>query len=253
VAPGQHVLAASVLLILATACGGPADVPILLWHSVGEGDDPRDVYDLTPTEFDEQVNLITSTFRATPITLDQYFDSLERKTKLPHRAVILTFDDGRRSLYTVAFPILRKYGVVAENFVVTDYLADSEATRKKINGHDYLLWSEVDEMYKSGVMIPQSHTRSHLALREHSKMEQHREISGSRHVLRRRLGAPINFLAYPYGSFSPVSRQLAEEAGYRGALSVGRATGTVFDLPRTSLRRGSTPLLQTTLQQSLGK
>jgi peptidoglycan/xylan/chitin deacetylase (PgdA/CDA1 family) len=218
---------------------------------VGEGD-AGDVYDLTAQEFDDQLALLRS-FGVSFATLDQLFDAREGKSTLRDKTVVLTFDDGRQCLYTVAAPILRKYNAVAENFVVSSYLGDDESTRKRINGHPYLLQSEVEEMYRTGVMIPESHSRTHRAERTLSKMQQQGEIKGSRNILRRKLGAPINFFAYPYGSFAPVSRQLAEEAGYRGALSVGRSTGTSYDLHRVSLRRDSTPLLRTTLEHAFGK
>src|SRR5262249_22125214 len=152
-----------------------------LWHSVGEGD-AGDVYDLTAEEFDEQLALLRS-FDVSFVTLDQLFDAREGKAVLPHKAVVLTFDDGRECLYTVAAPILRKYNAVAENFVVSSYLGDDESTRKQIADatgalHPYLIRPEVEEMYRDGVMIPESHSRTHRAERQLSKMEQHAEIAG---------------------------------------------------------------------------
>ena len=45
---------------------------------------------------------------------------LLRERDLPHRTVVVTFEDGYRDTYDVAWPILRRYGIPATLFVVTD-------------------------------------------------------------------------------------------------------------------------------------
>ncbi len=68
----------------------------------------------------------------TPLTLTEAVDRL-RARDLPPRAVSLTFDDGYRDNFEVAFPILKKYGIPATFFVATGVL----------DGKNRFLWDEV--------------------------------------------------------------------------------------------------------------
>ena len=74
------------ILLLACACSRTAEVPIFLWHAVGEAS--GDPHELTAAELDEQLTLIES-FGATPVTLAQLFDFREKGTPLPKRAVMI--------------------------------------------------------------------------------------------------------------------------------------------------------------------
>ena len=57
---------------------------------------------------------------AHPIGLELWLDALEGQTSLPDRAVLVTFDDGYRSVSTLGKPILEKFDVPAVVFVSTE-------------------------------------------------------------------------------------------------------------------------------------
>lgn len=73
---------------------------------------------------------------------------------------MLTFDDGERSLYRVAHPLLLKYGMKAVNFIVTGRVFEDEAKRPR-EGKQWLTWAEVLEMHGAGTIDFQSHTLLH--------------------------------------------------------------------------------------------
>jgi len=75
-------------------------------------------------EFDWQMAYIARHFR--PVSSQQVADAISSGTPLPKRAVMVTFDDGFRDNYDVAFPVLRKHGVPALFFVSTGYI-DSQS------------------------------------------------------------------------------------------------------------------------------
>ncbi len=114
-------------LLLLAGCGRQQVIPIFLWHSVGEGQ-PGDKYDLTPEEFEGQLKMLQERGIQT-VTLDQYFDHLDGRSSLPEKAVVLSFDDGRKCQHSVVMPLLLKYGLVAETFLVNSYLGESNETR----------------------------------------------------------------------------------------------------------------------------
>ncbi|MEW9698975.1 polysaccharide deacetylase family protein [Paenibacillus sp. SI8] len=58
------------------------------------------------------------------ITLDQFKAFMSSGKSVPDNAVLVTFDDGYRSFYTNAYPVLKKLQVPAVNFVITNGLED---------------------------------------------------------------------------------------------------------------------------------
>lgn len=53
---------------------------------------------------------------ATTIHLKQLEDFIDGKIQLPAKTVVITMDDGYRSNYEIAYPILRKYHIRATIF-----------------------------------------------------------------------------------------------------------------------------------------
>ncbi|MBK8740374.1 MAG: polysaccharide deacetylase family protein [Betaproteobacteria bacterium] len=66
-------------------------------------------------EFEWQMAYVARHFR--PVSCQQVVDALRHGTALPRRAVMITFDDGFRDNYEVAFPVLRRQGVPALFFL----------------------------------------------------------------------------------------------------------------------------------------
>jgi len=80
----------------------------------------------------------------------------------PAKPVMITFDDGYRSNYTYAYPILRETGmkatiaVVAANIHTAEELA--QAGRSERPEQSMLIWEELREMAESGIIEIGSHT-----------------------------------------------------------------------------------------------
>jgi peptidoglycan/xylan/chitin deacetylase (PgdA/CDA1 family) len=236
------------------ACSPARGVPILLWHSVGEGA-PHDPQDVSPDEFDAELRLLES-FGATPITLGELLDARAGHGKLPERPVVLTFDDGRLSLRDQALPLLTKHHMRAELFLVADYLAEDVAHRRYVTEesgtHPYLTATEAAALQQSGAFVLESHSVSHRDLRRLPEDQQRAEVVQSREQLRRRFGAPIDFFAYPFGAFSSTTRDLVEGAGYRGALTVQKGLGSKYGMLRVSMYRGDLQRLRGILEREFG-
>lgn len=99
---------------------------------------------------------------------------------LPHeRSVLLSFDDGRGSVWSVAYPLLRRFGMKATVFLIpnliearAEYLptlddveqgnASIEAIESRENGaQPFLTWEEILEMASSGALNFESHSFEH--------------------------------------------------------------------------------------------
>jgi peptidoglycan/xylan/chitin deacetylase (PgdA/CDA1 family) len=79
----------------------------------------------TPADFKAQMAMVARDFD--PVSLRDVLDALDDPRRLPHRAVLVTFDDGYRDFATNAWPALRAASVPATLFVATAFTADPAA------------------------------------------------------------------------------------------------------------------------------
>ena len=102
-------------------------------------------------------------------------------------------------------------------------------------------WNEIREMQAGGVSFG-SHCLSHELLTSLDRTQQERELTESKEVLERRLGIPVEAVAYPNGNFNAEIKGFAARAGYRCALSVQRgsvsASDDRFELRRVNVHQG---------------
>lgn len=149
---------------------------------------------------------------------------------LPENPIILTFDDGWRDDYAIAFPILRKYCLVGTFFPPTNWVDRSPLT---------ISWAEAEEMAAGGMEFG-SHTQSHALMPPRSAALNRAELLNSKSILETRLGRPVVAFAYPGGSYNPIITRLVAESGYGAAVTVfGGSYQTVsgiFALRRTAIR-----------------
>lgn len=75
--------------------------------------------------FEQMCELLAE--RYTVLSLEDVRQKLEGGRPLPPRSVVLTFDDGYRSNYELAFPVLKKYGLPATIFVATEFVDERMA------------------------------------------------------------------------------------------------------------------------------
>lgn len=75
-----------------------------------------------------------------PVTLDQVLDAWAGRRRLPHHAVLITFDDGHPSLMDVVLPMLRDRGLPAVAFVVASLIDTVEPS----------WWEEVIDLVEGG-------------------------------------------------------------------------------------------------------
>ncbi len=197
----------------------PADyaIPVLCYHDFR---DKPSQWAITPQRFEAHLKALKA-MGFTFLTVSEAVDLLSgRWTKpVPKRAVVITIDDGFRSAYTVAFPLLRQYGAKATVCVYTAWIGKTRGA---------LTWDELCEMVQSGIIEVASHTISHpnpRRMRRKLRQDDYRnrmarELMASQQELERQLGTPINGLAYPGGYVDGTLKALAQKAGYRWALTI---------------------------------
>lgn len=144
----------------------PLGVPVFTYHSIGPDYVPDSV---TLDEFERQMAYLAANGYET-LTADQLVDHLETGAAVSDRAVVITFDDGRASLWTHAFPVLRRYGVHAICFLVPGAMTgrgvrstsgDDHVPHPDLSDRPFITWDEARELKSSGFIDFQSHTDDH--------------------------------------------------------------------------------------------
>ena len=184
------------------------DVPILMYHRIDVVDPalPAITRHLTvdPRVFEAQMKwLVAHDYRA--ITQRQLFDALLGRGRLPTRPVLITFDDGYRNVFGKASPILQRLGLRATAYVIVERISKRDPS--------FLTWTQLRALERRGVEIG-SHTLTHRDLTSLSRSELRRELRGSRILLERKLGHPVQALADPYGAHDARVVRMARASGY---------------------------------------
>ncbi|MBN2474416.1 MAG: polysaccharide deacetylase family protein [Pirellulales bacterium] len=159
-------------------------------------------------------------------------DVLDPSCDLPNRDhVVLTFDDGHRSNWSLGLPRLVEAGVTATFYVVAGWV-DKDP--------EYLTSPQLREMADRNMLIG-SHTMTHRFLPQLSREQLHRELADSRARLEDILGRPVVDLAIPGGHTNRAVLEESRQCGYRSVATckVGlyRRSGDPFRLPRVEIRR----------------
>ena len=208
-------------------------VPILMYHVIARrrpGAPYPGLY-VTPARFRAQIrNLARLGYRA--VTLHAVYDAWHGLGVLPRRPVVLSFDDGYRSQFTVAAAALRRLrwpGVL--NLVVAHMRRGASGLSAGMVRHMMGWGWEVD-----------SHTLTHPDLTTLGPAALQREVAGSRAALRRRFHVPAAFFCYPSGRFDASVLAAVRRAGYLGATTtlpgLARPRDGMFTLHRVRVAAG---------------
>jgi peptidoglycan/xylan/chitin deacetylase (PgdA/CDA1 family) len=129
-----------------------ADIPAFVFHDVNlESLEPLLAF------------LAENQYRA--LTADEYVERQAQRDREQQREVLLTFDDGHKSLYSVAYPALRQYGLKAVAYIVPGVIPEGVGlSRREIWDKTLCTWNEIREMHESGILDFQSHSMYHHSI-----------------------------------------------------------------------------------------
>jgi len=170
-----------------------------MYHKITDNE-KKDNYDVTIKSFEEQIRYLYQNSFKTIIPEDVPRLSENNDIKL----IMISFDDGYETDYTIALPMLRKYGFKGVSFVTTGFL-----------GKDgYMNWGQIQKLKEGGFSI-QSHTHTHSLLKATHGGNIKQELSISKKSIEERLKSKVISLSLPGGSYSKKVRTIALELGYR--------------------------------------
>jgi peptidoglycan/xylan/chitin deacetylase (PgdA/CDA1 family) len=204
-----------------------------------------------------------------PISLDQWRAALVGGPPLPARPVLFTFDDGYRTVFSLARPILERYAIPAVVFVCSEPIEQrrllwhdavarvhGEAEVERIKALPFEQWeslrgrvsaviddsdpnapltvAEVKALAR-GLFEIGGHTAAHAIMARAQRKQQREQILKNRTMVEAWIGRSVTAFAYPNGrpgfDYTPESVQLVEEAGFDFAFTTRAGFAVRSDSP----------------------
>jgi biofilm PGA synthesis lipoprotein PgaB len=246
--PLRSLLVTLALIALAPVGAARAQAPVTVLHVLAYHD-VRD--DVVPDVDSDQYAISTANLIAhfqwlrehgfTPVSVEQIVQARAGGPALPANPVLLTFDDGFRSLYTHVLPLLEIFDYPALAAIVTGWIeTDPDVTQagRKLTRADFLTWDEVRALAASGRIELASHSHdfhrgipgnpqgneqpaavtrayaSHGYEDDATYRERvHADLAASVRALARETGRSPRAIAWPYGAHNATLMAAAHELG----------------------------------------
>lgn len=187
-------------------------IPVLCYHQVIPL--PKGKYEISPEAFRAQLLLMKAQgYR--PVNSRECLDLLNGHLQPTGNPVVITFDDGYKSVFHYAFPIMKELNMVGVACIYPQF----------INSGGGMTWDNLKTMAADGWSI-ESHSYSHPDLFKAPsepgarKAFFEKEIAQPRKEIQEHLGKPPLFMVWPYGIYTEETEAFAKACGYAGALTV---------------------------------
>lgn len=185
---------------------------ILQYHHVS-ADTPA-ITSVTPEQFESHLQLIEE-LNMVVLPVGDLISDIHAGRALADNAVAITFDDGYESIYTQAFPLLKKRNWPFTVFV--NPLAIEERHGKQMS------WAQLSEMKHHGAtIVNHSHYHNHLLQKHEDESENTwltrtmKDINLAQAWLEEKLDTKYKWLAYPYGEMNEALKTALLLDGYLG-------------------------------------
>jgi peptidoglycan/xylan/chitin deacetylase (PgdA/CDA1 family) len=204
---------------------GVRTLTILCYHRFDNG---RSKLSVSSRDFAEQMEYLADN-GYNVVALKELPAILRGEQPVPPKAIVITIDDGYRSTYETAYPILARYGFPATVFLYTDFAGLPAA----------MTWLQLKEMTASGLIEVQPHSKTHanLSLRKPDEADRayverlRQEIAVSGAEIERRLGHSVYAFAYPYGDANETVTDLIRKNGIGVAFTVSPGGNPFYSYP----------------------
>lgn len=252
----------ALLLLSLTACQSSGDsenpyrgrtLPVLMYHHVVEDGQACNDMTVTVSRLREDLQWLEDNGYTTVLPRE-----LAAGEPLPEKPVLITFDDGYRSNYTLAFPVFQEFEAKVVISVIV-YMPDNAAS-------DFITWAMCREMMDSGLIEIGSHSYFLHNLGERGGSFDPEGVNGiqrepaetdgefqarvlddiqkSYDLIAEKLEAPPTFFAYPFGLTEPDADGLIRELFPVTAVTLPKTadlSGGLYDLPRYTVTMNKTP------------
>ena len=131
------------------------------------------------------------------------------------RFVCLTFDDGYRDNYTLAYPLLKRLGVPFTVYVTTGFIDNCLPMWWYPGEQLGISCDELKQLDAEPLCTIGAHTVSHPKLDTLTRVQQYHEITESKQTLEILLGHEIRHFSFPHGAYNDDTLDICRELGFQ--------------------------------------
>ncbi|MDH5489092.1 MAG: polysaccharide deacetylase family protein [Rhodospirillaceae bacterium] len=214
------------------ASAGEAAASAVMYHRFGEDDYPST--NIKIEQFEQHLQELKAG-GYNVMALDEIVTAIINGSELPEKTTAITIDDAYLSVYTEAFPRLKKFGFPFTVFVATDAVDRADAGAYK----RYMTWAQLKELEAHPLASIGSQTASHLHMIDATSLINRRDLERSQARFEEKLGIKPNIIAYPYGEFSSdvinIVRDMGFIAGFGQHSGAFGPNDNIYTLPRFAM------------------
>jgi peptidoglycan/xylan/chitin deacetylase (PgdA/CDA1 family) len=183
-------------------------LPILTFHTLEER---RAVISVPPQLFQRGMACLHQAGYQT-MSLLEAVEYLHGGLPFPDQALVITFDDGYKTVYDYAFPVLQRYGMSATVFLTVGpgHTASPAGRLPSLEGRTMLAWDEIRQMHCHGIDFG-AHSCTHPDLTRLPPLQVEAEVCSSKAIIEDALSAPVVSFAYSYGRHDQRSRGIVQQ------------------------------------------
>ena len=224
-------------------------LPIIMYHQISRKNSNSGQYIISLEQLVSDLEYIKNQGYTT-VTVKDLTDYVNGKANLPPKPVMLTFDDGHETAYTVLYPLLKERGMCAVVSVI-GYLADLYTEIDDHNDtYSYLTWDEIKELSDTPEIEIQNHSfnmhsvekggrRGIAPMKNETREDYFRAVNsdvGKMQIALMKKGeVKATAMVYPYGSHTELTLEVCKDLGFLCTLTCEERINTVTKYNTASL------------------
>jgi peptidoglycan/xylan/chitin deacetylase (PgdA/CDA1 family) len=215
-------------------------IPILMYHHIQNHAASRSDVIISVKQFSQQMAWLAKHGYRT-LTLRGLIQLCQANQKIEAKWIIITFDDAYSSVWSVAKPIMDKYGFRGVVFAVANSIGKQNTWDQKgpTQNLPCMNKQELAALYQAGWEIG-SHGLSHQNATVLKPRALSQELGGSKKRLEKMLRVPIQIYGYPFGAENEQVHAAVQRSGYLGACAISpgtlSVTSNIFALRRVYIK-----------------
>lgn len=200
------------------------EIPILIYHSFSNDLKALNSVVVSPDKFRKDLLALKAAGYNTilPWELKAHLDG---NYKLPDKPIMITFDDGYRDNYTLAYPILKELNMKATIFVIGWSVGRETRLDNVTPIIPHFSWEEAKEMSESGLVSIQPHSynlhendgqtkgvEKYPNESEKDYIKRFKEDTDKiTHLIKEKVGEDTVIFCYPYGSYNATTERVLSD------------------------------------------
>ncbi|WP_273323456.1 polysaccharide deacetylase family protein [Vallitalea guaymasensis] len=180
----------------------------------------------------------------TILTLKDFKDYIYENKPIPSNSVLITFDDGYKSNFEYAYPILKKYNFKATIFLISSQIQNyyEKFDSKKLQFCSVVELETCSDVFTYGDHTYNLHRKDGETNLPYMKFKSYEDIKNditlSESILSKYIDIDTKALAYPYGAYTDTSQQILKEKDYKLAFLTAKGKVTKVTNPYYIRRYG---------------